>query len=603
MKTGEALRVDRGERLRVTDGVLVPFVPTSPPRVRHVVPLLKSTGRFLSSPCASSSPFPPSSPARSMTEYTSDPIAVAQYHAARARTGAWVQTLAGVPTRANPSAPPSLVDDSDAEDGLPSPVSVDSDSDTSLPPRMVLRYPDGRDVAIGPSKEERLAREREREHRRRKGKQRASHGSYVPALSPPGSALFVPPPGPAEHITILSSSSSTPHSLYAPYPAYPSHPSYPSSHSHYPALPSSHATARYAPPLLHTVPSAPVVGPSARSTHPSSGISRSMPVSPTRTRFSNGPVHSPSPVYAFSPDPPVAVEDLDRESEALDTRVHETPRALAVHNPEPDSESEHEHEHGHEHEPEPARSFIPEPIHTPDATSSSQSRRHRTRPPALVYAASNHGPLYASFDPPRIVPSSEYPLEREHSLSVPAPIPVAPSRSDPLPPSHHSHHTSTHSRSRDALLPSSLLSHHSHHSRHAPSHSDPTPPSHHSSHHSSHRSRVKSRSSWEKIHASSIPSPDRLPPVQAQDLQPMSRGLGLGLARFYSRGQRDRDGARDKERESGAREQGRGSKLRKAPRGMVPADAPSDSSGSTYYVLPSPGQKVLVVVRPFHSFV
>src|SRR6266446_8933339 len=80
-----------------------------------------------------------------MTEYTTDPEAITHYHAARARTAHWVDSLSGK-TLVVPSAPPSLV--SDTDDGLSSQGS-DAESSHSLPPRMILRYPDGRpDVTV-----------------------------------------------------------------------------------------------------------------------------------------------------------------------------------------------------------------------------------------------------------------------------------------------------------------------------------------------------------------------------------------------------------------------------------------------------------------------
>src|SRR5712671_1110271 len=80
-----------------------------------------------------------------MTEYTTDPDAIAHYLAARTRTANWVDSLSGR-TLVAPSAAPSLV--SDTDDGLSSQDS-DAESSHSLPPRMILRYPDGRpDVAV-----------------------------------------------------------------------------------------------------------------------------------------------------------------------------------------------------------------------------------------------------------------------------------------------------------------------------------------------------------------------------------------------------------------------------------------------------------------------
>src|SRR6266404_3774823 len=80
-----------------------------------------------------------------MTEYTSDPDAIAHYLAARSRTAHWVDSLSGKALVA-PSVPPSLV--SDTDDGLSSQDS-DAESSHSRPPQMVLRYPDGRpDVPV-----------------------------------------------------------------------------------------------------------------------------------------------------------------------------------------------------------------------------------------------------------------------------------------------------------------------------------------------------------------------------------------------------------------------------------------------------------------------
>src|SRR5882762_470534 len=85
-----------------------------------------------------------------MTEYTSNPEAVAQYLNGRNRTARWVTTHTNPSVSlASPSIPPSLVSDSD--DGLSTPTDSD-DSSHSLPPRMFLRYPDGRpDIPISES--------------------------------------------------------------------------------------------------------------------------------------------------------------------------------------------------------------------------------------------------------------------------------------------------------------------------------------------------------------------------------------------------------------------------------------------------------------------
>ncbi|KAJ3491579.1 hypothetical protein NLI96_g601 [Meripilus lineatus] len=85
-----------------------------------------------------------------MTEYTISSEAIKEYMSARERTAYWVQ-LQTNPTSGDqllhPSAPPSILTDSDAPSYGPS--GSDAGSSHSLPPRMVLRYDDGRpDVPI-----------------------------------------------------------------------------------------------------------------------------------------------------------------------------------------------------------------------------------------------------------------------------------------------------------------------------------------------------------------------------------------------------------------------------------------------------------------------
>jgi hypothetical protein len=82
-----------------------------------------------------------------MTEYTTDHYPTAR-RSRKTRTANWVGYITGK-TLAAPSAPPSLPSDSD--DGLSSDDS-DAESSHSLPPRMILRYPDGRpDVTVSDS--------------------------------------------------------------------------------------------------------------------------------------------------------------------------------------------------------------------------------------------------------------------------------------------------------------------------------------------------------------------------------------------------------------------------------------------------------------------
>ncbi|KAI0353901.1 hypothetical protein OH77DRAFT_1497032 [Trametes cingulata] len=82
-----------------------------------------------------------------MTEYATDPEAIQEFLTARDRTANWVNVHSQGINFVPPSSPPSIISDSDAPSYGPS--ESDSSSTHSTPPRMVLRYPDGRpDVPI-----------------------------------------------------------------------------------------------------------------------------------------------------------------------------------------------------------------------------------------------------------------------------------------------------------------------------------------------------------------------------------------------------------------------------------------------------------------------
>ncbi|PPQ66192.1 hypothetical protein CVT26_011051 [Gymnopilus dilepis] len=80
-----------------------------------------------------------------MTEYTTSPHAFREFMSARERTQRWIQSVS--PSDAelySPSVPPSVL-----EGLIPSSPPSEADSTNSTPPRMVLRYNDGRpDVPI-----------------------------------------------------------------------------------------------------------------------------------------------------------------------------------------------------------------------------------------------------------------------------------------------------------------------------------------------------------------------------------------------------------------------------------------------------------------------
>lgn len=79
-----------------------------------------------------------------MTEYTSSPEAVQVFRDSRARTEHWVRSHSPLHSQFySPESPPSVVSDIDIDD-----CSSDNGSSHSLPPKMMLRYGDGRDIPI-----------------------------------------------------------------------------------------------------------------------------------------------------------------------------------------------------------------------------------------------------------------------------------------------------------------------------------------------------------------------------------------------------------------------------------------------------------------------
>jgi hypothetical protein len=81
-----------------------------------------------------------------MTEYTSSPEAISEYMTSRERTAVWVRSHAPIHSQFySPSVEPSVLDDA----GIPSAPASVVESTHSMPPKMVLKYTDGRpDVPI-----------------------------------------------------------------------------------------------------------------------------------------------------------------------------------------------------------------------------------------------------------------------------------------------------------------------------------------------------------------------------------------------------------------------------------------------------------------------
>ncbi|KAI0266263.1 hypothetical protein BC834DRAFT_149593 [Gloeopeniophorella convolvens] len=464
-----------------------------------------------------------------MTEYTTDPDAIAHYLAARARTANWVDSLSGKALVA-PSIPPSLV--SDTDDGLSSQDS-DAESSHSLPPRMILRYPDGRpDIPVSgqpqwhpPGQKPALPPY--------SGRPRAGSHGYTPSnpnihSRAPSNAgpLYIPPPPP-----IMIHQPETIH--VRPSPTSPSAQksanSYLSANSHNSPVSSRSKSMRSAhsrppPPPLQMIYTPPA--PSSQS--------RSAPVSPIRASFQGAqqpppvPIAAPSPVYGFSSPtpalelPPAGPPPQSRTQSYSSGQSHPHPPAAAaapVGSSAPAPPASHVSGSTHRHRHHSSRGGIshasPQQASHADSQYSSQggsslasgsiSRRHA--PPSIVYAPSANSASY-SYNPPVIT-------------------------SRPPPPVTHT-----------------PTPHHAH--RLAQSISDPTPIGG-SLGRTSNRGRLFE-------HLSRTPSPAT------------ARARAKESKKDKSRKDKSRD-RRDEDEDDGA----------------------SVSSGSTYYVLPSPGQKIKVV--------
>lgn len=409
-----------------------------------------------------------------MTEYATDPEAIHEFLTARDRTINWVDVHSrGVPFM-SPSSPPSILSDEDAPSYGPS--ESDASSSHSLPPRMLLRYEDGRpDIPIshdrsahsrgGPS-----AHKSSRHTRSRSGSlahpppvgnppmparqaQSLSYasGSRYASSNPSGQPLVTPPRSP-EHIRVL-----------------PSRPADDSQHmARAPTQPQTAFTQPSIHDRVHTL------------------------ADPLHT--TNRSVYAPTPRHASPPTQPIPIAHSP-------TVQPQTQSASGPHNG--------------------GSRFYEQPGM---AASRAQSGLHyQYSPPAIVYAPSGkHG--RSNYHPPAIVysPSS-------HAHRRPPAPGIAYSRSDPLPhPTQYSHAGST-----------------------------PYPSANGST---SRGARPRAHSTTEHLHSQS----------QSQS-QSRGRSHGSGSPRERTR-------------------------TRSPTPSLSPSDTSTDSSGSTYYVLPSPGQKVQIIV-------
>ncbi|KAI0765855.1 hypothetical protein BD413DRAFT_606036 [Trametes elegans] len=401
-----------------------------------------------------------------MTEYATDPEAIQEYLTARDRTSNWVDVHArGLPF-VSPSSPPSIISDSDAPSVGPS--ESDSASTHSVPPRMVLRYTDGRpDVPIssdgvpspshsrsnhtyGPQSSSRHTRSRS--------------GSHAPRLrkSP-------------ESIRVLPSRQAEDSQPGARGPA--------SNSSHHPRVPAAQA----------------IFQPQARqpSIHPSTHTDRVPPLADPLHTF-NRSVIAPTPRH-----PPTTVQTPPFAG---------APGGIAHSQSQPATAS---YTSG-------SRFFE----HAGTAPTVQSHLPYTYSPPAIVYAPSSRHNRGSNYNPPAIVYS-------------PSSHGIAYSRSDPLP------HPTQYSPQQ------------------ANAGSTPFPSAHGSTSHHSQRHSHRGSSSREESHARSRAS---------------SSARGRPPARDMMHAQPSR------------------ARTRSPTPSLSESDTASDSSGSTYYVLPSPGQKVQIVV-------
>ncbi|KAI0942053.1 hypothetical protein AcV7_002588 [Taiwanofungus camphoratus] len=473
-----------------------------------------------------------------MTEYTTSSEAIREFMSARERTALWVRThsRAGVePVFSSPSVPPSTPSDSDAPSYGPS--DSDEGSSHSLPPRMVLRYNDGRpDIPIAqePSGINGLF-----PRSRRRGNA---------PLNPPG----VPPVSPRH-----SRSKSGSH-----VPAVPSQTAQIASrHAQSLSYATSHHTAAPQPPQSSPTsprPESIVVFPSRQATETPHTTVPIPSASSHHSHYGSGP-HSRS----LSTEAALA----GPEPQILYTNTPPAPEDIRpLHNPS----SPHSH-HSSQHNiiaPSPRHAFNPSQIPVPAG------------PPPIAYSQSQPLPPSNGFNGVNTrfveqrMPSSRAQSQLPYTYSPPA-IVYAPS--------------SKHSRSNyapPAIVYSPSASHHAHPRQHAPSitysHSAPLPQAPHQSAHPSHAGPTP----YHSVHGSISRRPGSAIPEE-----PMNTG------HHRSHGGRSRGGSVSRGRAPAPDiitiEHSRSRSPTPSESGSEPG---SRTSGSTYYVLPTPGQKVKLIV-------
>ena len=326
-----------------------------------------------------------------MTEYATDPEAIQEFLHARDRCANWVNIHSQGLGFVSPSSPPSILSDDDAPSYGPS--ESDASSSHSIPPRMLLRYDDGRpDIPISHDRSPTHSRAHPQSsrHTRSRSGSLPAHADIPPAryaqsLSYASGSRFAPV-GQPENIRVLPSRQAE-------------------EAQRAPASSSSHRSR----------------GPPAQAIFPphQPSIHDRVPPLADPLHTSNRAVHGSSPRHAGPPIPVLAspVNSSPTQSAPGGSRFYEQPGMAAsmVH---------------------PGLSYN----YSPPAIVYAPSGRHgrsNYQPPAIVYSPSSHAHRRA----PGIAYSRSDPLP--HSTPYPS---QGPPGSTPFPSAHGS--TSHRSRPR-----------------------------------------------------------------------------------------------------------------------------------------------------------
>ncbi|KAH8103128.1 hypothetical protein BXZ70DRAFT_905761 [Cristinia sonorae] len=430
-----------------------------------------------------------------MTEYTTSSEAIRDYMSARERTLRWVERYGAEDSLLSPSSPPSVLEDPDALNYAPS--DSDCESSHSVPPRMVLRWEDGRpDVPIphdnmasrsfprsrGPARNpshppipdhmrsQPRAIPSATSHRSRHA-QTLSYVTAPPVENQAGQGHISQSP---ESIVVLPSRESEESSLSTPQDEHPPHLSQHtgSKHSRVPTHHSSRSV--HHPGVLSPTPHIPH--------NPSQGA-------PSRS------THSPPVMYSQSQPLPMSTTGGERY---LEQQAASQSRAASQ---------------------LPYNYSPPAIIYAP---SSKRSRPHYA-PPAIVYSPPSHPhQMDGRYPPPSMAYSQSAPPP--HNASAPYPDPSL----------------AGHPRIRSHTTSSVIHEERSHHSR----------------------SQSRGRS---------------IGPTSRHEAETSRTRSQRGRRGFFGR-------------------PGSPSRSRSPTPSLGGSDAGSDSSAGTYYILPTPGQKVQIIV-------